>query len=409
MERLILITNFFPYLPGEQFLETEVKYYCEYKNIDFMIMPRQQSKEKRNIPKCIMVNNFLSKENWKKKKYYYLFKSLSNKVFYQELFSENFFNVGKLKIFFFSIARYQMYYALFDKYLQNLKNLENTVVYTYWNDEATYALQSLKDKFGYKLISRIHGRDLYKNRQFFNYMPLKKLFIDRIDTLFVITESANSYLQEIYGFDNNLLKLSRLGVEDLNIKSLPSNKDTLHLVSCSFLVEIKRVDKIIDALEILSKRLTKIQFIWTHIGGGTLYNLLLQIANEKLSDISNIEFYFKGNVDNQEVYQFYKNSQIDVFVNVSVTEGVPVSIMEAMSCHIPIIAPNIGGISDMIQDGINGFLLSQDSTMDEIVESLANIKFFKRKNVREKSYKIFLSKYNAKNNYEVFLEEIMSI
>ena len=85
------------------------------------------------------------------------------------------------------------------------------------------------------------------------------------------------------------------------------------------------------------------------------------------------------------------------------------NIIEPMSCHIPIVAPDIGGIKDMVIDGINGFLLSSDFKIDELVLALSEIEFFKNKKNRNASYDIFLDKYDAKNNYTNFIRELIEL
>ncbi len=408
MKQVILVTSSFPYLSGEQFLETEVKYYSQYKDVNFTIMPRNKYKEQRKLASNIKVDNYLVDIKQSTfLKIYFLFKSMFTRLFYKELSSHRLFTFKKIKIFLSSMALYQLNYDYMDKYFSDKKNLKDTIIYTYWHDEAAYALQRLKKKYHYKIVSRIHGQDIYQERKICHYMPLKKYFTQNIDKIYTITDSAIKYLHDTYGFNLEIIKLSRLGVNDWGIVSLPNGKDILHIASCSYLTEVKRVDKIITALELLSTKYKNIDFIWSHIGDGYLYDNLVELAHTKLSHLDNIHFDFLGNLDNKEVYKFYKRNKVDVFINVSESEGVPVSIMEAMSCHIPIVAPNVGGISDMIEDGESGFLLSDVCEIDEICNALINSDFFKRKNVRENSYKIFLDKYNAEKNYKAFLEDLM--
>lgn len=405
MCRVILITSHFPYSGGEQFLETEIKYYTD---IELTILPKSKSDFIRVTPNNIKINDYLIRNSSKNRKIVYLFKSLKNRLFYKELFSKKFLSLKKLKIFFDAIATYQMYYELFDSYFTQLQNLETVTIYTYWNDVATYALQSLKNKYKYKLVSRIHRGDLYQEKKALGYMPLKKHFTTNLDTLYTITQSANGYLVDVYGFvERDILKLSRLGVEERGIISKSSPEKSLHITSCSFLSEVKQVDKIIQSLKIVSEQMQEVKFVWTHIGDGILYEHLTSLAESELTGLSNIEYHFVGNYTNEKVYEFYRRNEVDVFLNVSLSEGVPVSIMEAMSCHIPIIAPDIGGISDMIDNGKSGFLLSQECAIEEIVDSLRNIHFFKNHEIREESYKIFLEKYDASKNYKHFIEEMI--
>jgi len=410
MLKIILITASFPYLPGEQFLETEVKYYQNHKDIDFTIMPISSHNKIRKIDKSIKLDTYLI-DNMNQSvlyKLFYLSKSMFSKLFYKEIVSNLVFTISSIKSFLGSISAYQYYYEIFDKYFRSKRDIDNIIIYTYWNTEATYALQSLKKKYSYKLVSRIHGGDLYQERKVNCYMPLKHLFTEEIDKVFTITQSANEYLSKTYGFNNKTLELSRLGVDDKFIQCNSSLKNHFSIASCSFLVDVKRVDKIIDAIALLSEKYPLIAFEWKHIGSGPLEDKLRQYAQPKLSN-SNVKYTFLGHLENQEVYEFYKDNVVDVFVNVSESEGVPVSIMEAMSCHIPIVAPDVGGISDMIVDGKNGNLLREKCEVGELVEALSSIEFFKNKVTREKSYEVYLEKYNAKKNYTEFIQTLKKL
>lgn len=390
---------------GEQFLETEVKYYTD---IELIIMPKVKGNYLREIPSGIVIDDFLAKNSFIKSKIIYLLKALRHKKIYRELISENFLNIKKLKIFFSSIYLYQMYYEVLDVYFSKVQGLTNTIIYTYWNDEVTYALQSLKNKYNYKLISRIHRGDLYKERRTFEYMPLKKQFTENIDTIYTITKGANHYLKDTYGFNEKLLKVSRLGVDDRKIVTKSSPKNVFNIVSCSFLSEVKQVDKIIRSLKVIATQMKNVSFFWIHIGDGVLYDELVSLAKSELYGLDNMRYSFVGNYENKKVYEFYSENEVDVFLNVSLSEGVPVSIMEAMSCHIPIIAPDVGGVKDMVVNNYNGFLLTEECLVVDIVISLKNIDFFKNNSIRENSYKIFLEKYNAKTNYKKFIKEILT-
>ena len=114
-------------------------------------------------------------------------------------------------------------------------------------------------------------------------------------------------------------------------------------------------------------------------------------------------------MNNQDVYKLYQNNKIDVFINSSENEGVPVSIMEAMSCYIPIIAPNVGGISELIQDNYNGKLLSEKCTISELSTAITQISFFKSSEVRDNARKQYEDKYNASKNYNEFIDVLTTI
>lgn len=64
-------------------------------------------------------------------------------------------------------------------------------------------------------------------------------------------------------------------------------------------------------------------------------------------------FVLLGHLDNMS--SFY--SGLDVYVNTSIHEGIPMSILEAMSHGLPVIAPKTGGMVEIVRDGVEGFLV----------------------------------------------------
>ena len=57
----------------------------------------------------------------------------------------------------------------------------------------------------------------------------------------------------------------------------------------------------------------------------------------------------------------------------SETEGIPVSIMEAQSYGIPVIATNVGGTSEIVHDGINGVLLSRNFDTADLLNAIETV------------------------------------
>jgi len=65
-----------------------------------------------------------------------------------------------------------------------------------------------------------------------------------------------------------------------------------------------------------------------------------------------------GNLFFEDARDFYLLG--DVLVNSSYYEGFPVTIPEAMAAGLPIIAPKVGGITEIVKDGMNGILVDKD-------------------------------------------------
>ncbi len=108
---------------------------------------------------------------------------------------------------------------------------------------------------------------------------------------------------------------------------------------------------------------------------------------------------FKGDLPNDEVQRYYRSNRVDCFITTTETEGLPVSIMEAMAYGIPIVATDVGGIREMI-DG-NGVLLSSDPSAEETGKALIKVLLAddNGKNAySEQSVKIWERRFNRENN-----------
>lgn len=69
-----------------------------------------------------------------------------------------------------------------------------------------------------------------------------------------------------------------------------------------------------------------------------------------------------GNVDHNRLPQILNAA--DIFILTSVAEGVPIAILEAMACGLPVVATNVGGIHEVVKPGVNGFLIDTRQPSD---------------------------------------------
>jgi len=119
------------------------------------------------------------------------------------------------------------------------------------------------------------------------------------------------------------------------------------VLSLSSLVELKCVDDIIKAVEIVNTKHPHTKLIIA--GEGPLRPEL-----EKLSAKLNVECLFTGYIGESIKRELYNIA--NVYVLASSSEGMPFSVMEAMSCGCVCICTDVGGLSEIINDSINGYL-----------------------------------------------------
>ncbi|NTW34232.1 MAG: glycosyltransferase, partial [Bacteroidetes bacterium] len=188
-------------------------------------------------------------------------------------------------------------------------------------------------------------------------------------------------------------------------------KTCLNIVSCSYINFNKRVDLIIESLS----KIDSFNIKWTHLGDGRTREDF-EITNQKALDFfknkKNIEYKFAGYCSNHDILSYYKQNIVDVFINLSIKEGIPVSIMEVMSFGIPVIATRVGGTVEIVKNEYNGFLLSENPEPAEVtgvIEKFYNLSDEKIKTLRNNAYTTWNELYNADKNYTKFVNDIISL
>jgi len=99
-----------------------------------------------------------------------------------------------------------------------------------------------------------------------------------------------------------------------------------------------------------------------------------QMLEEKVREIGlHDRFKFLGHQDDMD--SFYKN--IDIYLNTSVHEGIPMSVLEAMSHGLPVVVPKVGGFPEIVIEGTSGYLVDDRNPSifaDRCIELLSNKK-----------------------------------
>lgn len=221
-------------------------------------------------------------------------------------------------------------------------------------------------------------------------------------TYFISSIVMNDYLnvmekchiRERFG---NRISTQYLGCTKPNQRLNPwTLADSLHIVSCSRMDANKRLGLIISAL----KKWTNGNIKWTHIGTGVLEHDIRLQAEELAEANPLVQIEFLGRLDNSDVIYYYETVAVDLFVNVSKSEGLPISIMEAMSYGIPSIATDVGGSSEIVNSQ-NGFLLRENFTDNELIAAIATYKQMdcnQLSQMRSCAYCTWFEKFDATKN-----------
>lgn len=284
---------------------------------------------------------------------------------------------------------------------------QEVVFYTFWFDESSTGIGLAKLEHPHlRLVSKAHGFDIYE--ELYKPWPLRKRSISMLDGLFADSAVGRSYLRNKYPEFGSRYQVSLLGVPDPGGVSYPSIDEGLRIVSCSTTAGLKRLDLLLDGVKTAAHERPYQRFEWIHFGDGPDREIYIERIKAKFPP--NAKGFFPGYTSVIDLVDFYLNNPIDVFVNVSKTEGTSVAIMEAISCGIPVIATSVGGNVEIVQEK-NGMLLSENPTPDEIADALLSVCdnrevwLEKRKGSRD----VWQERYNETTNFEAFAQALVEI
>lgn len=141
---------------------------------------------------------------------------------------------------------------------------------------------------------------------------------------------------------------------------------TRDLVLVGRLEEVKRIDLFLRAIAEASREWPSLTA--TIVGDGTLRKSMERLARD-LGIADRVEF--AGYQD--DIPHFLRRARL--FVLTSDTEGLALSLMEAMTCGLPAVVSNVGDLGDLVQHGVNGFLVNErtpEAFATRIVELLSD-------------------------------------
>ena len=280
----------------------------------------------------------------------------------------------------------------------------STLVYSWWSvPEALGVAEELMSS-GVPMVTRMHGYDLYAERDRLNFIPFQRQLIDSVSKVYSASQAGEHYLRSRYPDLSDKVSYAYLGVDAAPGISQSSNDGILRVVSCSSLLPVKRVDLLVDALLILRAR--GVKFEWTHIGDGPDKQDLIAQASP-LGD----QAHFLGELPHDQVRAWLARNPVDVFCNVSESEGLPVTLMEAASCGIPLFATDVGGNNEIVDESV-GRLIPGSAGPDLVADMLSDMagqSETTKHGWRRRSAQRWASSFDAERNYEKFAEELLNV
>ncbi|WP_396144330.1 glycosyltransferase [Flavobacterium sp.] len=254
------------------------------------------------------------------------------------------------------------------------------------------------DEFGFP-IKRILSKS--EKKLFKKIISYKKKCIDKIENLTIVAPSewlANEARKSKvfgskpiycipYGLDSEIFS-PKDRQKSRDLLKIPQDKKVLLFVADSILNSRKGFIYLKKALEQIEDPNV----------------ILCAIGKNQINFKSTNNIIELGSINNDELLS-HVYSSADVFIIPSLMDNLPNTVLESLFCSTPVIGFPIGGIPEMIQDGVNGYLtedVSVQSLTKTIQNFLDNPNFFDKKQIRENAVNKYDQTIQAKKYIELF-------
>jgi glycosyltransferase involved in cell wall biosynthesis len=235
---------------------------------------------------------------------------------------------------------------------------------------------------------------------------MRNFYVKRADKVIV----PSHFLKDVvkgWGVDGRKIKVIHNAVKEIEVEMeartkvkslLPAEwKELFKVLTVGRLIPLKKIDTLIK----LVKEIKKMALIVVGEGPekSNLENLVESLGIRE-------RVFFTGMLERIEVLKLMK--ECDVFVLNSQHEGFPHVILEAMMVGIPVIATGVGGIPEIVDDCLTGFLVKPDDPkLREVLEKLKDEKLREEISKRAKEkVKTFSWDVVEKETFEVLIGKI---
>lgn len=250
------------------------------------------------------------------------------------------------------------------------------------------------------IINHIHGSEF--DKFYTNASERKKRLIKKVwkkcTRFIVLSDSWKDRFSEV------IPNRKMIVIENYSIvkNGIDRNKCHNQILFLGAINRMKGCYDMVDVIKHISKAVPDIKMIVA--GAGDIEQVKSKAKAEDVAE----HFIFPGWVRGEQKEKLLKDS--DIFFLPSYTEGMPMSILDAMGYGLPIIASNVGGIPRIVHEGKNGFMCDSGDTIgfaEAIIQIMMND--IMRKDMGKQSLKIVKERYSLEKHIEELEKVYQSI
>ena len=219
--------------------------------------------------------------------------------------------------------------------------ISDSIIYSFWFDDYVFGASLLKLNYSnLKIIVGGHGYDIYPERRKSKRIPFRELNSNQINNIICDSHEGKKYLKSNYKTHSDKIIYLRSSMKSPTNKIKKSNDGVFRILTLSRTHPVKRLDYLIQKLKEIES-FSSFSIHYYHVGGGPELNDLK--VKVKDFNFKKFKIFFIGELNQSQLDKFFDDNSIDVFLNVSSSEGTSMALIKALSYSIPVILTNVGG------------------------------------------------------------------
>jgi len=231
------------------------------------------------------------------------------------------------------------------RFAESVKAFHPNLLHAHFAKEATEQARTLSAQTGVPFTFTAHGYDIQRK-------PPADFRERAIAARAVVTVSrANAnYIRETFNVPDEHIHVIPCGVDTEKFRPTDSVQSQPPLILCvARHVAVKNLGLLLEACALLRDR--GVSFECVMIGDGPL-RAVLEAKRDHWNLGGLVEL--AGAAKQREVLRWWQQATVGVLT--SDNEGMPVCLMEAAACGVPVVATRVGGLPELVADGVTGIL-----------------------------------------------------
>ena len=261
-------------------------------------------------------------------------------------------------------VKFQFLSFIFFNVVNSCRKLNDVdIIHVQWPIPNGIGALFLKKFYRIPYVNTVYGEEVYLSKLYKTTIIIKLLVNNSSKSITISTGSLKASLQ--LGLKEEKFEIIPFGVDTSFFKpiTIKKDKEIFLILSVGYLIERKGFKYLISSMKevLIDHDNVRLKIVGSGPLEKSLKNHIKDLNLEKIVEII-------SNIDDEKLVKMYNSS--DLFVLPSIidsqgnTEGLGVVLIEAMACKLPVIGSDVGGISDIIQDGETGLIVPQKDILE---------------------------------------------